>query len=407
MVNWLLGDHHQTWLERQADDLLTFGRRTGRAGGGAHWLADDGTPDLDRPHHTWITTRTVHVYGIGTLMGRPGCAPIAENALAGLEGELRDHDHGGWYPSVHRGAPAPTKSCYDHVFVVLAGATARHAGLSGGPRLFDDAVAVLEQRFWDEDAGRLVDTWDRSFSTLEPYRGLNANMHGVEAMLSIASLTGERHWLDRADRISRFVIEQAEANRWRIPEHYDADWQPMLDHNRDRPADQFKPYGSTVGHSFEWARLLTHLANAPIDSDRSSLVDAAVQLVDRAEADGWAPDGAPGFVYTVDWDGSPVVRDRLWWVLTEAIAAAAVLWHQTGDAVHAERYRRWWDHAASHYIDPTDGSWQHQLDHRNRPDTTVWGGKPDLYHAFQAALIPTRPRWPMLAASFDDASAKG
>jgi len=402
MQNWLTGADHKAWLARQAGDLLAFGRRTGRVGGGAHWLGEDGTPDPERPHHTWITTRTVHVYGIGAMMGIPGCAPIAETAIAGLRGELYDVEHGGWFSSVERGEAEPIKSCYDHVFVVLAAATARHAGLTDASALYDDAIAVLDDRFWDEDAGRLVDTWDRSFGTLDPYRGLNANMHGVEAMLSVASLTGEQHWLDRAGRICRFVVDAAEANRWRLPEHYDADWQPMLEYNRDRPADQFKPYGSTVGHSFEWARLLVHLANAPIDVDRGELVDAAVQLVDRAEADGWAPDGAPGFVYTVDWDGTPVVRDRLWWVLTEAIAAAAVLWHETGDEIHAERYRRWWDHAAVHHIDPVDGSWRHQLDERNQPDTTVWGGKPDLYHAFQAALIPSRPRWPMLAASFDN-----
>lgn len=413
MQNWLTGGDHRTWLERQANDLLSFGRRTGREGGGAHWLDDDGVPDRDRPQHVWITTRTVHVYGIGAMRGIPGCAPVAETAMAGLRGDLggdrngdlngdlNDAEYGGWFTSVDRGRAEPVKSCYDHVFVMLAGATATHAGLAGGHQLLDDAVAVFLQHFWDDDAGRCVDTWDRTFTDLEPYRGLNANMHGVEAMLSVASLTGDHVWLERADRISRFVIDQAAANQWRLPEHYDTDWRPVLDYNRDRPADQFKPYGSTVGHSFEWARLLVHLANAPIDVDRPSLIEAARHLFARAEADGWAPDGAPGFVYTVDWDGSPVVRDRLWWVLAEAIAAAAVLWRQTGNDRYAELYRRWWDHAAVHHIDPVNGSWRHQLDHDNQPDTTVWGGKPDLYHAFQAALIPSRPRWPMLAASFD------
>lgn len=412
MQNWLTDRHHRAWLSDHARDLLAFGRRTGRDGGGAHWLDADGIPDLDRPQHVWITTRTVHVYGIGTLLGIPGCAPVAETALAGLRGDLedgrigdlRDAEHGGWFTSFHQGRPETAKSCYDHVFVMLAGATATHAGLAGGRQLLDDAVAVFLEHFWDEDTGRCVDTWDRAFTDLEPYRGLNANMHGVEAMLSVASLTGERVWLERADRVSRFVIDQAAANHWRIPEHYDADWRPVLDYNRDRPADQFKPYGSTVGHSFEWARLLVHLANAPIETDRPSLIEAARQLFARAEADGWGPDGAPGFVYTVDWDGTPVVRDRLWWVLTEAIAAAAVLWRQTGEDTYARLYRRWWDHAAVHYIDPTDGSWQPQLDQDNEPDTTVWGGKPDLYHAFQAALIPSRPRWPMLAASIDGGS---
>ncbi len=375
-----------------------------------------------------MTTRTVHVYGIGLLLGVPGCAPVATMALDGLlpvradgsSGRLHDAEHGGWHTSIdvaepapgaepgaatgewaidELGQPAPGKSCYDHVFVLLAGATASHAGLDGGPELLTAATEVFLDRFWDDDAGRCVDTWDTAFTELDPYRGLNANMHAVEALLSVASLTGERVWLERADRISRFVIAEAEANGWRIPEHYGPDWVADLSLNRDRPADQFKPYGSTVGHSFEWARLLVHLANAPIDVDRAGLVGAARELYRRASADGWAPDGEPGFVYTVDWDGTPVVRDRLWWVLAEAIAAAAVLNRQTGETAYAADYRRWWDHAAIHHIEPGNGSWRHQLDAGNRPDTTVWAGKSDLYHVFQAALIPTRPRWPMLAAA--------
>jgi mannose/cellobiose epimerase-like protein (N-acyl-D-glucosamine 2-epimerase family) len=401
MQNWLTVPTHQAWLTRQATDLLAFGRRTARDGGGAHWLDDDGVPDHSRPHHTWITTRTVHVYGIGALLGVPGAAPLAEAALAGLNGVLWDEVDGGWYTAVDGTEPAPGKSCYDHAFAVLAGATASHAGLDGGRDLFDVAATVFLERFWDDATGRCVDTWDRSYTRLDPYRGLNANMHGVEAMLAAAGLTGDGAWLERADRVARFVVGQAAANRWRIPEHYDEAWQPLLDHNRDRPADPFKPFGATVGHAFEWSRLLIHLANAPIDTDRVLLVDAARQLFDRAVADGWAPDGAPGFVYTVDWDGTPVVRDRLWWVLAEAIAAAAVLRRQTGDERYAAHYRRWWDHAAVHHIDPLDGSWRHQLDHENRPDTTVWSGKPDLYHAFQVALIPTLPLYPMVAAAVD------
>lgn len=399
MQNWINSPSHQAWLARHADDLLVFGRRTPREEGGAHWLDDDGGPDRSRPHYTWITTRTVHVYGVGALLGVPGAAPKAAAALAGLSGALHDAEHGGWFTAVDNGDPASGKSCYDHAFVMLAGATATQAAIEGGRELLDDAIRVFLGRFWDEEAERCVDTWDTAFQELDRYRGLNANMHAVEAMLSVASLTGDGEWIHRARQVSRFVVEQAASNHWRIPEHYDDAWRPVLDFNRDRPADQFKPYGATVGHAFEWARLLCHLANAPGVDDGPTLVDGAQRLFARAVADGWAPDGAPGFVYTTDWDGAPVVRDRLWWVLAEAIAAAAVLHRQTGENGYADRYRHWWDHAATHHIDPVDGSWQHQLDDRNRPATTVWAGKPDLYHVFQTALIPRLPLYPMLAAA--------
>jgi mannose/cellobiose epimerase-like protein (N-acyl-D-glucosamine 2-epimerase family) len=39
-------------------------------------------------------------------------------------------------------------------------------------------------------------------------------------------------------------------------------------------------------------------------------------------------------------------------------------------------------------LDKSCGSWYHQLDENNKLKSTVWPGKPDLYHAFQAMLIP-------------------
>lgn len=379
------------------------------------------------PVHTWITARMTHVYALGSLLGLPGCGALAAQALSGLQGPLHDDDHGGWHPNVGDDGPAPDKSCYDHTFVVLAASTAVLAGLDGADDLYHEAVTTLIDRFWDDEVGLCVDRWDTTFTHLDPYRGLNANMHALEAMLAAASLDHqitsidqEGVWLEAAHRIARFVIGVAGANQWRVPEHYDRQWTPQLDLNRDRPADQFKPYGATPGHGFEWARLLIHLANAPHPDgpgtgaphpdgphpdgtapggacSQVELVEAAQALFARAAADGWWADGRPGFVYTTDWDGAPVVADRFHWVAAEAIGAAAAL--HTGDEVYAHHYRRWWDHAATALIDPEHGSWHHQLDPHNQPAETVWAGKPDIYHAFQATLIPRLPLYPMLGAA--------
>ena len=41
-----------------------------------------------------------------------------------------------------------------------------------------------------------------------------------------------------------------------------------------------------------------------------------------------------------------------------------------------------------YFVDETRGSWRHELDPRNRPSSHVWEGKPDVYHAYQAMLLP-------------------
>ncbi len=152
-----------------------------------------------------------------------------------------------------------------------------------------------------------------------------------------------------------------------------------------------------MGHGLEWSRLLLHVEAAGAGPE--SLLDAAQSLFARAVADGWSADGAPGFVYTTDWDGRPVVHDRMHWVAAEAIGAAAALHARTGEPEYAARYAEWWDYTAHCLIDVERGSWHHQLDRANRPVATVWPGKPDLYHAFQATLVPQLPLAPTMASA--------
>jgi len=236
-------------LAAECDRLLDFGRHFPHPLGGAAWLDSRGQPDLSRPVYTYITARMLHVYAIGHLLGRPGDADLAAEALAGLTGPLRDNANGGWLSSIDADGSSPDeKACYAHAFVVLAASSAAVAGLPGARDLLAEALGVLDQRFFDTDAGMLVDSWDRNFTKLDDYRGVNANMHGVEALLAAADVTGDHAWRERALGISRRVaLEFAQPHSWRIPEHFDPDWRPQLEHNRDRPDDPFQPYGATVG----------------------------------------------------------------------------------------------------------------------------------------------------------------
>jgi mannose/cellobiose epimerase-like protein (N-acyl-D-glucosamine 2-epimerase family) len=232
---------------------------------------------------------------------------------------------------------------------------------------------------------------------------MNATMHTVVAYLAAGDVTGDGRWAERAGRMAATLVDRASGNGWRIPEHYDADWRPLLEYNKEVPAHQFRPYGATIGHALEWARLLVGVdATLGVAAPRG-LVDAAVALFDRAVADGWAVDGADGFVYTTGWDGVPVVRARMHWVLAEAVDTAATLHRVTGDPRFDEHYRRWWAYADRYLVDHVNGSWHHELDPANVPAATVWPGKPDVYHAFQATLLPLLPPAPALSSALTPA----
>ncbi|MDP9392957.1 MAG: AGE family epimerase/isomerase [Actinomycetota bacterium] len=399
MTGLLDDPSHRAWLDAHGDELVSFAQASVRPDGGFTWLDEHGRPDPDRSVHMWVTARMTHVFALAAMRGDDGAAALADHGVAALTGLLRDSEYDGWFPAVEPdGRPTEEpKAAYDHAFVVLAASSAAAARRPGADVLLRDALEVMEARFWSEEEGRCRESWDRAWTILEPYRGANSNMHSVEAFLAAADVTGDDVWRRRALSIARHVIETARTNDWRLIEHFDARWQPDLDYNCDRPDDPFRPYGGTVGHWLEWARLLLHL-EASLADPPPWLLPSAVALFDASVAEGWNVDGEPGFVYTVDWDGKPVVRTRMHWVLTEAIGAAAALARRTGEDRYATWYATWWDHARTYFLDPDRGSWHHELDPANRPSATVWQGKPDVYHAYQATLIPQLPLAPTLAA---------
>jgi sulfoquinovose isomerase len=400
-AGWLASPAHARWLEAEGDRLLEFGRSAAHPDGGFAWLSDDGSPQLDRPVELWITCRMTHVYSLGHLLGRPGSATLADHGVAALQGRFRDAAHGGWYAQVAADGPTVTgKTAYEHAFVVLAAASATAAGRPGGRALLDDALEVLLDPFWDDQHGMVVEEWDEGFTRLDGYRGVNANMHSVEALLSAADVLDDASLRARAERIvTRVVHDLARRNSWRIPEHFDADWTPRPEYNVDEPAHPFRPYGATIGHWLEWARLALHLRAGLGASAPGWLLEDARELFDAATREGWAVDGADGFVYTVDWSGQPVVRERMHWVAAEATATAAALFAATGERSYVEWYETWWNYVADHLLDREHGSWRHELTPTNQPSSITWAGKPDTYHAFQATLLPRLPLAPTLASA--------
>ncbi|MBF0930538.1 MAG: AGE family epimerase/isomerase, partial [Actinomyces graevenitzii] len=297
------------------------------------------------------------------------------------------------------------------------------------------ALEVHERYFFDHSQSMPTESYALDFTDPEDYRGINAAMHTVEAYLAIADATGDDRWLERALGIVDFAInQQARAHGWRIPEHYSTTWVPDPDYNIDEVAHPFRPFGITPGHGLEWARLTVQLRAALQEVGLEApawMLPAALELFTRSRADGWNRDGAPGFVYTVDFVGTPVVHERMHWVTCEAISAAAALHcalvnepvalaaKATSMAYLEHAYRSAWDYCEQYIIgggdpftraeiDPQNapldqaGAWVHELDQSNQPSTRTWAGYPDIYHALQATLIPRVPVWPVLPGALRD-----
>ena len=382
---------NKEFLKEMRDQLLSFGHNFPSPGGGSYYLGDDGTPWKDRPRETWITCRMAHVYSMGSFLGHEGSEALVDAALKGLKGELHDDVNGGWYAGLTAdGKILPNKACYAHAFVILAASSATLAGRPGAKALLEEALKIYDEKFWNEKEGLSCDTWNTEFTVLDDYRGVNANMHTVEAFLAAADVLGNEAYRVRAGRIIERVIEWAANNDYRIPEHFSSDWVADLECNKEKPDDQFKPYGATPGHGLEWARLITQWALSSHKEGKGAekYIAAAENLYNRAILDGWNCDGAPGIVYTTDWKGKPIVHDRMHWTLAEAINSAAVLYHVTEKEKYAADYAEFMKYLDEQVLDHVNGSWFHQLDKENKLIGTVWPGKSDIYHALQAVLIP-------------------
>lgn len=383
---------NREFLKQIRENLLQFGHQFPSPRGSSYYLGDDGTPWKDRNRETWITSRMAHVYSIGTFLGHDGSKELAETAIRGLCGELHDKENGGWYAGLTADDQiVPNKQCYAHAFVILAASSASLAGADGAEELLQEALELFDLRFWNEEEGLCCDTWNTEFTVLDDYRGLNANMHTVEAFLAAADVTGDEKYRIRAGRIIDQVLEWARDNSWRIPEHFTRGWVPDLACNKEKPDDPFKPYGATPGHGIEWARLIIQWVLSVYERDSREAVpylEAAEALYCRAVEDAWNADGAPGIVYTTDWMGKPVVHDRMHWTLAEAINTSSVLFHVTKKQRYADDFAQFLEYLDTKVLDHEHGSWYHQLDEHNQLMGTVWPGKSDIYHALQATLIP-------------------
>ncbi len=395
------------WRLAEAGRLITFGRGAALAHGGFGWLDARGAIDVTRPCPLYVNARMTYVFALAHLDGVAGAESLAASGLQALATRYADGDNGGWFSSVDLSGRVDdfTKTNYAHAHTLLAASSAVAAGIPGADSVLTAASAAIEQHFWSDTEGCARESWNADFTEGEPYRGANSNMHSVEAYLAAGDVTGAPVWHARAASIAtRLINGHARAHSWRIPEHYDESWQPRPDYNADRRDDQFRPYGPTPGHSFEWARLLLSLEAAQATQSPPAvppgwLLEAATALFDTAVADAWSRDGHPGFIYTVDASGQPVVTARMHWVACEAVLAADALYRRTGEERFAAAAARWWGEIDRYFLDRKGGSWWPELAPDMRPAASTWSGKPDLYHAYQAVLLPSLPLSPTAATA--------
>jgi mannose/cellobiose epimerase-like protein (N-acyl-D-glucosamine 2-epimerase family) len=227
--SWRSNRSHRSWLFEQADNLFDFFQHAIiNPAGGFFDLDDAGLPiEITNPvRQIHNTTRMVHCFAIGTLLGRPGCDAIVDHGMTYLWNAHRDVQNGGYVWSLDNNGPKDdTKQAYGHAFVLLAASSAKTVGHPLADRLIQDITQVLEERFWEEQHGAVTEEFSRDWQPLSQYRGQNSNMHLTESLMAAFEATGDRAYLDKAERIAGLIIGRHAASLgYRVAEHFHADW---------------------------------------------------------------------------------------------------------------------------------------------------------------------------------------
>ncbi len=385
---WAARPYHRQWLIEKANALFDmFQNNAVNPGGGFFDLDAAGRPfGTIRQIHS--TARMVHCFAIGARLGRPGSDIIVDHGMTYLWEKHRDTTHGGYCWSLDDdGYRDDSKQAYGHAFVLLAAADAKMLGHPLADTMLADITDVLEQRFWEEEHGAVSEEYARDWSKISDYRGQNSNMHLTESLMAAFEATGNAMYLDKAKRIASLIIRRhAAALDYVVAEHFDSGWK--LDKGY-KGSDMFRPAGTTPGHWLEWARLMAQLW--VLDGRKEPwMLDAADRLFRSAVARGW-DHAKGGFYYTLNFDNHPALTHKIWWPATEAIGAAAFLNALKTDPFYEDWYRKVWDFSAMHFIDPANGGWFGELGDDLKPIDRFFTGKPDIYHALQACLIPLFP----------------
>ncbi|HIK89278.1 MAG TPA: AGE family epimerase/isomerase [Dehalococcoidia bacterium] len=372
----------KTFLKSQVESIVDFYYPAcidNELGGYINQFRDDGSIYDATTKHLVGTCRFIYVFATAaTMLEKP---EYLEAARRGVKFLLNHHRQpNGGYAWVLDGLAIndATNHCYGHAFVLLAYATALKAGITEAAEPLAETFDLMERHFWRPNDQLYVDEITPNLSTVDPYRGQNANMHTCEAMIAAFEATDDKRYIDRATTLAKRVcVDLAGQSNGMVWEHFKEDWSINWEYNIDDPKNLFRPYGYLVGHWTEWAKLLLILEE---HNPEDWMLPQAKRLFDAAVDQGWDDENG-GFNYSISpvidagrasalglpaGGGEVIDTDRYYWVLSETIAAAGLLAERTGEQTYWDWYDRTWEWSLANLVDQQHGGWYRILDSQNQ-----------------------------------------
>ena len=347
-------------------------------GGFITHLARDGT--ITDPSQKFLVTQTRMLYSFATgasLGGPREWLNLADQGVAFLLQRFRDPNNDGWFWSVgRRGEPRDlAKRAYGHAFAAYA--LAEYARITQDSRTLAAAIhtwSLIANYLWDPQHEGVIEACDRAWNPTDPTHTMGTHLHVLEALLALHEATGEdRFWPHVRTICNLLVTHMVDPHHQCGLENFHPDWK----HN-----SQLSRGLVNYGHNLEaaWLLLRVHrIEHVP------AYCDTAHCFLDYVLRFGLDP--AHGGICSHGPFGQPAtVREKIWWVQTEALVAFLLAYLVFGD-------HRYWDASCSvgafclrGLHDPHHGDWYHSTEEDGTPREVDKGSAwKCAYHITQAS----------------------
>lgn len=296
----------EAWMREEALPLWATSGFDTEAGRFEEGLTFESERRREAPIRLLVQARQIFVYALAERRNwHPGSDALVERAFAAMRRDyFRPDGRDGWVFSMARDGSVvdSTRDLYAHAFVLLAVASyVQVTGKREGLALAHETLAFLDRDMTAPMGGGYVE----ALPAREGPRRQNPHMHLFEAMLALWECSGDRLFLDRAEKLfDLFVSRFFQGEQGVLLEYFDAALMPAA------------AVGAIVepGHHFEWCWLLRRYEQETGDGRVSAIVD---RLYEHANRCGFDSDRL--IVDEVRPDGTTARASRRLWPMTEAI----------------------------------------------------------------------------------------
>ncbi len=251
------------------------------------------------------------------------------------------------------------RDLYDQAFLILACAARIKAGDKRALTIANNTLSFLDREFASPFGGFREN--DRGGHP----RRQNPHMHLFEALLALASATGDAAVLDRAHAVEAlFRAKFYDAKAGALREFFNDDWSLI-----ETVSDRVEP-----GHMAEWVALIDRYERQTGEK-RGGLKKTLYQ-----GADAWRIPGDPFLPNQVMMNARPAKASRRLWPQTELLRAASILGQEADAATIIVSLFE------TYFAGDKSGLWTDEFDAAGEP---VPGPVPAsiLYHLYEAAAV--------------------